>query len=76
MQAIIMAVRDADNMTNNARPIHTTPRFGGPTLKQLTFDWKVIYESHELCNFEIEVNIFMSNNYNVQKSKTVPVILN
>ena len=51
----IMVVRVADNTVNNARPIHTTPRLGGPAFKQSTFDWKARDKFHELCSFETEV---------------------
>ena len=39
-KATIMAVREADKLVNNARPIYTTPTLGGPALKQPTFYWK------------------------------------
>ena len=29
----IMAIREADNLVNNAWPVHTAPRSGGPALK-------------------------------------------
>ena len=47
------------------------------TLKQPTFDWKAPDKHHELCNFEIQVkDIFLTNNYNIQESKKVPIIMN
>ena len=29
----IMAVREAENLVNNTRPVHTVPRSGSPVLK-------------------------------------------
>ena len=40
-KAAIMAVREVDNLVNNARPIHTMPRSGSPVLREPMFDWKV-----------------------------------
>ena len=36
----VMAVEEADNQVNNARPIHTTTRSSGPALRKSTFNWK------------------------------------
>ena len=36
----IITVREAGNLTNNARLIHTVPRSSGQMLRQPTFDWK------------------------------------
>ena len=52
-KAAIMSVREADNLFNNARPIHSTPRLGGSVLRQPTFDWEAIDKYHDLCIFEI-----------------------
>ena len=49
-KAAIMAVREVDNLVNNASPVHTAPRSGGPMLKQPTFDWKVAGKYQELCS--------------------------
>ena len=40
-KAVIMAVRDADDLVNAARPVQTIPRTGSPVLKQPTFIGKV-----------------------------------
>ena len=65
------------NSVDNARTTHPTPRVSGPVLKQPTFDWKMPDEYHELNNFEIEVrNFFLINNYNIQDSEKVPIIIN
>ena len=53
-KAAIMAVREADNPVNNARPLHAMPRSGGPALTT-DVDWKVVDKYQELCNFEKEV---------------------
>ena len=37
---VMMAVREADNLVNAARPVQAMPRTGSPVLKQPTFDWK------------------------------------
>ena len=64
----LMVVREADNPVNNARPICTTPRSGGPNLKHPIFDWRATNKDHEVCNFETEVkNIFMTNNSQYRK---------
>ena len=52
MQAIIMAVREADSLVNNVRPKHTTARLGGPELRQPMFAWKATAKYQELCNFK------------------------
>ena len=39
-KAAFMAIREEDNMVNNARPVHKVPRSGGPMLKQPTFQLK------------------------------------
>ena len=36
-----MAVREADNLVTNARPINSMLRSGGSVLRHSTFDWKV-----------------------------------
>ena len=72
-----MMVREADNLVNSARPIHTVPGLGSLTLRQPTFDWKAADKYQELCNFETEVkNIFMTNYNNTQESESVPITLN
>ena len=69
-KAVLMVVREAETLAGNARPIQKVPRMGGPALKQPTFDWKIPDKYHELCNFKIEIkNIFLTNNYNILKSK-------
>ena len=37
------AVREADNLVNNSRPIHVTPRLGGSVLKQQIFYRRVAH---------------------------------
>ena len=44
----IMAVREANNLVNNVRPIQTTPKSGDPALRQPTFDWKVANKYQEM----------------------------
>ena len=39
-KAAKIAVSEADNSVNTARPVQVMPRMGGPVLKQPTFDWK------------------------------------
>ena len=39
-EATTMAVREVDNLVNNVRPMHTTSRSSGPTLRQPMFHWK------------------------------------
>ena len=34
IKAALMAVREAENIVNNTKAMHTTPELGGPTLKQ------------------------------------------
>ena len=59
------------------RLVHAVPRAGNPALKWSTFDWKVENKYQEMCSFEIEIkNIFLTNSYNMQKSKKVLIILN
>ena len=58
-KAEIMAIREADNPVNSARPIHTTARLDSLAWRQPTFYWKMRDKYQELCNFETEVkNIF------------------
>ena len=76
-QVAIMAVREADNLVNNARSVHAASRSGSPALKHCTFSWKAGDKYLELCKFEIRVkNIFMTNRYNIQESERVLKILN
>ena len=71
-----MAIREADNQVNSARPIHTMPNSGHQVLRQPLFHWKAADKHQKQCNFEIEVkNIFMTDDYNILKSKRVPRIL-
>ena len=43
----------------------------GPVSKQPAFDWKV-----PVGNFEIDIrNIFLTNDYNIQDSDKVPIIM-
>ena len=70
VNASIMAVREVDNLVKNARPIYTAPRSFNQALKQLMFDWKTADNYQELCNFEIEVEIFpLTNCCSTQESK-------
>ena len=39
-KAAIIAVREAGNPVNSAKPVHTKPRSDCPALRQPTFDWK------------------------------------
>ena len=72
-----MAVREADNVVNSAISIHTTWRLGGSVLRQSMFDWKATEMYQELCILETEVKkISMTNNYNIQRSKKVSIMLN
>ena len=57
-KAPVIALREADNLVNNARQIHTMPRSGSTVLRQQTFDWNVANKYQDLCNFEIEVKTF------------------
>ena len=41
IRTVIMAVREAETLNDNARLIQTAPQMGGPTIKQLTFNWKM-----------------------------------
>ena len=52
-KAAIMAVREADNPVNNARPIHRMARSISSVVRQLTFDWKVAEKYEELDSFEV-----------------------
>ena len=54
----IMAIGEADTLTNNVRPVHAAPRFVGPALKLPTLDWKLANKYWEMCNLEIEVKKF------------------
>ena len=75
-KAAVIAIIEADNQVNNARPKHKTPRSGGPVLRLQMFDWKAKDKYQELHNFKTEVqNIFMTNNYNIQGSERVTIIL-
>ena len=47
-----MAVRDAETLVDNARPIQTAPAMDGSALKQPIFDWKAKDKCHELCNLK------------------------
>ena len=72
-----MAVRKVDTLINNAKQICAVSRSGGPIQCQATFDWKRADKYQELHSVEIQLrNIFMTNNYNTQDSKSVPIILN
>ena len=67
-KADMMTIREADNLINNATPIHIILRLGGPALKTY-IDWEVAIKYQELCDFEIDVkNIFMTKSYNTEKS--------
>ena len=75
-QVAMMAVREADNLGNNDRPLHTIPRSSDPEKSQQTFDWKATDKYQELCYFEIEVkNIFMTNDCSKEESHWVQIIL-
>ena len=72
-----MAVREANTSVIDARPIQTIPKSGCPALCKPRFDCKVGDKYKELSSFEIGVkNIFLTNYYNTQESKRVPIILN
>ena len=76
-KAAIMAIREADNLVNNARPVHTGPRSGSLALKQSTSDCKGPNKYQELCTFEKEIKkIFMTINYNTQEIERILIILN
>ena len=76
-KAAVMVVREADNLVKTLRPIHTTSSLGIPALRMPIFYCRATEKYQELCNFETEVNnIFMTNNYNTQEGKRVPIILN
>ena len=71
----IMAVRKVDNLVNSARSIHAVPRSGHPALWK-TYNWLKRDRYSKLCNFKTGIkNIFMTNNYNMQGSEKVPIIL-
>ena len=57
-KAAIMTGREAYNLVNNVRLVHTAPMSDGPALKQSTFGWKAADKYQEPCNFEIEVKTF------------------
>ena len=76
-KTVTMAIIEANNPISNTRPVHATPRSGGPTQKHLTFEWKLADKYQELCNFKIEVkNIFMTKSYNIKESEMNLIILN
>ena len=66
-----MAVTEADNPFNSARPVHGVSISGSLALNPTTFDWKEADKYKDLCNFETEVIHFNSNSYNIQKSERV-----
>ena len=69
-KAVMMAVREVETPIENAKPIQTVPRIGGPTLKEPIFHWKAQDKYHYLCYFETEVkNTFLTNIYNMQESE-------
>ena len=71
-KAAMMAVREAENLVNNAIPMHTLPRSGIPALRQTTFYLKVADKYQDLCSFKIEVmDIFMTNNYITQEQEAL-----
>ena len=71
-----MTVRDTENPVNNARLINVTSISGCPVLRQPKFDWKAADKYQELFTFKEGVkNISITNNYNTQESKRVPIIL-
>ena len=47
-----MAIREADKLVINVRPVHIVPRTGGLTLKLPSFDWKTADKYGELCNLK------------------------
>ena len=51
-KAAIMAVREADNPVDNARPIHTMPRSGMPVLQQPMFDHAVKKQEQKNSAFD------------------------
>ena len=76
-KAAIMAMGEAENPVKNTRPLHAAPRSGDPALKQPIFDYNATEKYQELCNIEIKVkNIFLTNRYDTQGSKRVPIALN
>ena len=72
-----MAVREAGSPTENIRTAQLTPRTSGTILKQPTISWKAQDKYNKLHNSEIEVkNIVLTNSYDMQESKKVPIIMN
>ena len=50
---------------------------GDPVLKQPILDWKSQDKYLELCYLEIIAkSIFLTNSYNIEDSKEVPIIMN
>ena len=62
-----MAVREADNLLSNNRPIHTAPRMSVPVLRQPTFDWIGTDKLQEHAVLKEVKIIFLTNNYNIKK---------
>ena len=50
-RATIMAMREADIPTNNARPMHTMPRSGCSVQRQPLFDWKAAKNIRNCATF-------------------------
>ena len=48
-----MIVGQAENHVENVRTTQTTPRVGGPVLKQPIFDQKAPHNNYELKNQEL-----------------------
>ena len=61
-KAAIMAIKEADNTVNNARPIYTMPRLSGQPLKQATFDCRVAEKYQELQLLNRGKNSYITNN--------------
>ena len=76
-KADIMAIREAGNPVNITISVYAVPRSEGTALKWPTIDWEESDKYQKLCILETEVKtIFLTNSYNTQEGKRVPIILN
>ena len=75
MQAAIVATK-AVVWTVTVMATNINARTSGPSLMQLTFDWKAIDYYNELLSFEMEVkSIFMTKSCDISDSSRVPIII-
>ena len=64
-----------DSSWTRSEPTSTGPKFGGPTVRQPTFDWGSTDRYAELRNFRLEVNNILQF-YNISNTEKTAIITN